>query len=211
MRRGTRWVAAAVAAAAVTALGAAACAVPEGGRTAVAISEVDLRDARTLSMTVRACDGAPQVSDVVERETEVRLAVTAAASASPPGDSTCAERVTVKLAAPLGDRPLVDARSGEELSVWGRTRPTAVVSATRVGSTGLLLQTATCSAHLEVTTLEETASTVTVEVAATGGTHGSECGDGVDVTLASALGERRLVDATTGEPIPITGVIGSGS
>ena len=72
MRRGRTWVAAALTAVAVT-VGAAGCAGP-AGRMNVAIGQVDLRDARTLSVTVRACDGAPEVSDVVEGETEVRLA-----------------------------------------------------------------------------------------------------------------------------------------
>lgn len=209
MRRGRTWVAAALTAVAVG-VGAAGCAGP-AGRMNVAIGQVDLRDARTLSVTVRACDGAPEVSDVVEGETEVRLAVTAAASSSADVGSTCAEHVTLKLAAPLGDRPVVDARSGRELTVWGRTRPTPIVSATRVGASGLLVQTATCNAQLEVTDVTETTAEVTIEVAATGGTHARECGDGVDVALRSPLGERRLVDATTGEVIPITGVIGSGA
>ncbi len=208
MRRGRTWVAAALTAVAVT-VGAAGCAATDA-RTSVTIGEVDLRDARTLTMTVRSCDGAPEVSDVVEGETEVRLAVTVAPSSSS-GTARCAGHVTVKLAAPLGDRPVVDARSGRELSVWGRTGPTPVVSATLVGVSGLLVQTETCTAQLEVTDVSESADSVRIEVTATGGTHGRACGDGVDVALRSPLGERRLVDATTGEVIPITGAIGTGA
>jgi hypothetical protein len=63
----------------------------------------------------------------------------------------------------------------------------------------------TCNGDPE-TDVVETADDVTVTVVSTGGNPGDACQDPVTVTLTAPLGNRRLLDGSTGhEPEPMEG------
>ena len=66
------------------------------------------------------------------------------------------------------------------------------------------LEVASCNGSPEVTTLEETADDVKIEITATvtqGGWDSQGCVDTMTVPLDAPLGERTLTDLTTGEPV----------
>lgn len=70
---------------------------------------------------------------------------------------------------------------------------------------GLQVNAGSCNGEPEITVLEETADEVRVEITATvpaPGWGGNACLDTVVVPLAEPLGERALVDLTTGRVVP---------
>ena len=92
----------------------------------------------------------------------------------------------------------------EESTVRG---PVRVTEAYRVGGTTLQLVVASCNGEPEVTVLEQTDAEVRLEVTSTTpapGWPGEDCLDGLEVTLDAALEDRRVVDLTTGEAVPVS-------
>jgi hypothetical protein len=106
---------------------------------------------------------------------------------------------------------------------WGRTAITAVAAmgvllacapagrgpqrivGWSVDAMVLHLWVDTCNGDPE-TDVVETADDVTVTVVSTGGDPGDACQDPVTVTLTAPLGNRRLLDGSTGhEPEPMEG------
>jgi hypothetical protein len=103
-------------AAAALVLTTAACAAD--GRTEARLHDYSLTSPTTLSVMVDGCRLDPTVDDLQQTAQEVRLLVRRDHPA-PLGTSSCADAVTVELDAPLGDRRVVDARSGVEVQVAG--------------------------------------------------------------------------------------------
>jgi len=85
------------------------CTPPATDRRPVAITEARLADDGTLELGVASCNGEPEVTELVEDDDQVRVEVTS--TVSNPGDA-CLDLVEVELAAPLGDRELIDLSSG---------------------------------------------------------------------------------------------------
>jgi hypothetical protein len=69
-------------------------------------------DGRTLSFAVNSCHGGPETS-AEESTTQVRIEVRSDTS----GEDECADGATVELEQPLGDREVVDAKTGKALRV----------------------------------------------------------------------------------------------
>jgi hypothetical protein len=61
-----------------------------------------------------------------------------------------------------------------------------------------------CFGEPELTTLEQDDQAVTVEVVTTVADEGPACADVLRVELGEPLGDRQVVDATSGEPMTIT-------
>lgn len=90
----------------------------------------------------------------------------------------------------------------EESTVRG---PVAVTEAEAIDGT-LQLYVGSCNGEPEVTLLEQTATEVRVEVTSTTpapGWPGADCLDGLALTLDAPLGDRTLVDASTGDVVAV--------
>lgn len=75
----------------------------------------------------------------------------------------------------------------------------------RAGTLSLVVDT--CLEIPQVTALDETDAEVRVTVESTrriGGPGTGDCRDAVEVTLQASLGDRTLIDTTTGEPVTLT-------
>lgn len=92
----------------------------------------------------------------------------------------------------------------EESTVRG---PVEIWEAYTTGGTGLQLTVGSCNGEPEVTVLEQTDSEVRVEITSTTpapGWPGEDCLDGLELTLDAPLGDRALVDVTTGDIVAVT-------
>jgi hypothetical protein len=67
---------------------------------------------------VPSCNGDPVLTELVQEADGVTVAVTSTTRRV--GDS-CLDIVTIDLDEPLGDRPVIDGTSGNEIEVTGRT------------------------------------------------------------------------------------------
>ncbi len=87
-------------------------------RGEVSVVEAELRDDSLLVLSLDSCNGDPDVSVLEENDDQVR--VEAVASSTPfGGGDDCLDVVEVRLQQPLGNRVVVDAHSGDEVSVSG--------------------------------------------------------------------------------------------
>lgn len=96
---------------------------------------------------------------------------------------------------------VVDAQ--EESTVRG---PVAITEASDPGGTALQLYVDSCNGEPEVTVLEQTDAEVRVEITSTTpapGWGGNDCLDGLELTLDAPLGDRALVDLSTGDPVQV--------
>lgn len=92
----------------------------------------------------------------------------------------------------------------EESTVRG---PVEIWEAYAGGGAGLQLTVGSCNGEPEVTVLEQTDSEVRVEITSTTpapGWPGEDCLDGLELTLDAPLGDRALVDVTTGDIVAVT-------
>lgn len=83
-------------------------------RGPVAIDNATLEGPTVLQINVVSCNGDPEVSQLEEAATEVRVEVVA--DLDPVGD--CQDTVTVELDAPLNGRSVVDLTSGRVVSAF---------------------------------------------------------------------------------------------
>lgn len=91
----------------------------------------------------------------------------------------------------------------EESTVRG---PVEIWEAYTGGGTGLQLTVGSCNGEPEVTVLEQSDTEVRIEVTSTTpapGWPGEDCLDGLELTLDAPLGDRALVDVTTGEAVAV--------
>lgn len=86
-------------------------------REPVGFGEVYLVDDRTLQMNVWSCNGEPEVTALEETDGEVRLEVTSTVAAPGWASQDCLDGIEVTLAAPLGDRTLIDITTGDAVDV----------------------------------------------------------------------------------------------
>lgn len=70
--------------------------------------------------------------------------------------------------------------------------------------TTLTVEVPSCNGDPAVTVLEETATQVRIEVVSTVRREGDDCLDGVRVGLAEPLGERAVVDLTSGRRLEVS-------
>lgn len=84
------------------------------GRTEARLTDYSVRGPSTLVVSVDGCRLNPSVEDLQQTESEVRLLVLRD-QPSGFGVSSCADIVTVEMDEPLGERPLINARSGVEV------------------------------------------------------------------------------------------------
>ncbi|MEM9135267.1 MAG: hypothetical protein AAF962_26310 [Actinomycetota bacterium] len=88
----------------------------DGGRQRVSVLEAQPKDGgQTISIWVGSCEGEPTA--VVTGNTE-RIIIDVEAFV-PTGDSNteCADGLVIQLAEPLGDRQVIDGRTGDEVRV----------------------------------------------------------------------------------------------
>lgn len=85
-------------------------------------------------------------------------------------------------------------------------RPTEIVGATVVGES-LIIETDSCGGAPEVTDIEESPSEVRITAEASTRLIGSgnQCADSIETRLESPLGDRLVVDGTSGEPVEVQG------
>lgn len=91
----------------------------------------------------------------------------------------------------------------EESTVRG---PVEIWEASTADGTGLQLVVASCNGEPEVTALEQTDTEVRIEVTSTTpapGWPGEDCLDGLELTLDAPLGDRALVDLSTGDTVGV--------
>lgn len=91
----------------------------------------------------------------------------------------------------------------EESTVRG---PVEVWEAYTGGGTGLQLTVGSCNGEPEVTVLEQTDDEVRVEITSSTpapGWPGEDCLDGLELTLDAPLGDRTLVDLSTGDTVGV--------
>jgi hypothetical protein len=83
-------------------------------------------------------------------------------------------------------------------------RETSVFAAQLLGDRTLELSLGACNAEKNEATVTEDESSVTVRVVSTNPSEGEDCADGVTVELDEPLGDRELIDATTGAHVEVT-------
>lgn len=86
--------------------------------------------------------------------------------------------------------------------------PVAITEASAAaGGTTVQLYVGSCNGEPEVTVLEQTDTEVRVEITSTTpapGWPGADCLDGLELTLDAPLGDRALVDLSTGDAVTVT-------
>lgn len=92
-------------------------------------------------------------------------------------------------------------RDGSETTITSSRGPTEVYSFFRDSETSLALGVGSCNGNPTVTEFEEADNEVRVAVVATTYSEGPECGDVVNVELDEPLGDRVVVDLTTGQTV----------
>jgi len=117
-RRRFRWVVVALLLAVVAVVGFAVV-VTRGvsWRDRFPITGAWLSEPDHLRLVVNTCGGNPEL-DLLREQTEVvEVAVVSTRTFGGPGGGDCQDLVEVQLQAPLGDRRLVDATTGDEVAV----------------------------------------------------------------------------------------------
>jgi hypothetical protein len=156
-----------------------------------------------VGVNVSACNADAELTALEEDANEVRVEVTANRQRGP-GDG-CADMVELPLGEPLGHRLVVDLTTGRELVLYGAALP--LVAASPADGSALELMVESCHGlPYAVVVLEDD---VQVRVRATVVNQrlpgaNEPCEQQTEVLLLQPLGDRRLVDDITGEPIPIT-------
>lgn len=92
----------------------------------------------------------------------------------------------------------------EESTVRG---PVEITEASTADGSTLQLYVGSCNGEPEVTVLEQTGTEVRVEITSTTpapGWPGADCLDGFELTLDAPLGDRALVDLSTGDTVRVT-------
>jgi hypothetical protein len=81
-----------------------------GGRRDAQVVDAELLGDRTLVLQIDACNADENRVSITEEQDLVTISVS---TDDPPGGDDCGDLVTVELADPLGDRILVDEKTGE--------------------------------------------------------------------------------------------------
>jgi len=85
-------------------------------RSEVAVHGAELRSTDRLALVVGSCNGAPEVTFLRETDDDVQVGVVASSTPLLGGDD-CQDLLEVQLQEPLGDRAVIDKRSGQSVSV----------------------------------------------------------------------------------------------
>ena len=83
-------------------------------RGPVAILEGRLDGPTTLVLNVSTCGGNPEVAELQETSTEVRVEIVSTDVSEGPA---CADGIEVPLASPLADREVIDLTSGDQVTL----------------------------------------------------------------------------------------------
>ena len=86
-------------------------------RDKVPVSEAFLTEQNHLTLLVDTCGGEPELDLLREENDVVELAVVSTRTFGGSGGGDCQDPVEVRLQAPLGERSLVDATTGDDLTV----------------------------------------------------------------------------------------------
>jgi len=91
------------------------------------------------------------------------------------------------------------------LGLQARRGPVSLSNMTLVGEATLEAGLSTCGGEPELASLEQAADVVTVEVVATAPVNGigPSCSDILRVDLDAPLGDREVVDAVSGQTLPV--------
>ena len=84
------------------------------------IVAAELSEPNVLSLSVETCNDGPEIGEFEESDEAVKVSVISTQTLGGPGSGDCLDIVRLELAEPLGDRPVIDLTSGEELTVGGR-------------------------------------------------------------------------------------------
>ncbi|GIG30462.1 hypothetical protein [Cellulomonas marina] len=179
---------------------AATAPVPVEVRYTAALSREELATAADLARDAVAGD--PQVAGSSNDEVNNRVVFFVPAGEDG-GRKTC-----TRLAAaldPLGVPYAFDVFDGpDESTVRGPVRFSPANPFTAAGSTEIHVHPSSCNGEPEVTRLEENHDEVRLEITSTTAAPGwgsDECLDGLAVTLQEPLGDRALVDLSSGETV----------
>lgn len=117
-RRRTRWVVAALLVAVVAVAVVATLTRGFSWRDQVPITGAVLTEPDHLMLLVGTCGGEPELDLLREQDELVEVAVVSTRKIGGSGND-CLDPVEVRLQAPLGDRRLVDATTGDDVAVEG--------------------------------------------------------------------------------------------
>ena len=173
-------------------------------RIGVHVTEARLSSPDRLGLRVNAdCTKNSEVSSLVETDVDVQVEVVADATPFLRGVD-CGGGVGVQLQEPLGDRDVIDKRTGRVVRdasshTWASVRSTFLRAPDL-----LFLYASTCDEYPEVSSLVETDVDVQVEVVAESHLYppgGQDCRNRVSIRLQEPLGDRDIVDKHTGEVV----------
>lgn len=116
-RKRTRWVVAALLLAVVVVAVAVTLTRGVSWRDQVPVTRAILSAEDSLTLVVNTCGGEPAIDLLREQNETVEVAVVSTRTFGVPGGEDCLDGVEVQLRAPLGDRNLVDATTGDDLAV----------------------------------------------------------------------------------------------
>lgn len=89
-------------------------------RGEVAISFAELAEPSELWLGVGTCGANPEIDTLKESDEAVEISIVSTHTFGGPGNADCMDIIQVELAAPLGDRPVIDRSSGKEVTVGNR-------------------------------------------------------------------------------------------
>ena len=171
-------------------------------RIGVTVAEASLRGTARLGLRVNAdCTKNSEVSRLVETDVDVQVEVVADATPFLHGVD-CGGSVGVQLQEPLGDRAVVDMRTGEIVIDASSYTGVSVVEARLRDPAPDRLVLYVSSCNPVVSRLVETDVDVQVEVIANSHASlsgGQDCRNRVAIWLQEPLGDRAVVDMRTGE------------
>ena len=173
-------------------------------RIAVDVRKASLSAPDRLRLGVKTCNKNPEVSRLVETDVDVQVEVVADATPFLYGGD-CGDGVGVQLQEPLGDRDVVDRRTGKVVRDASSHAEVSVDEASLDSPNRLLLHVSTCDENPEVSHLVETNVDVQVRVVAEAPpfVYGKDCRDIAAIQLQEPLGRRDVVDLHTGEVVRV--------
>ncbi len=158
---------------------------------------------RLVLSSIGVCGKNPEVSRLVETDVDVQVAMVADATPFLFG-LDCGQPVGLQLQEPLGDRDVVDKRTGKVVRDASSYTGVNVVEARLRAPSILFLYASTCDEYPEVSRFVETDVNVQVEVIADSPPSppgGQNCRSRVTRRLQEPLGDRDVVDKHTGKVV----------
>ena len=166
-----------------------------------------LRAPDLLWLYVSSCDEYPEALSLVETEVDVQVKVVVESHyPSQLRGQDCQNRASIRLQEPLGDRDVVDKRTGEVVRDASSYPGASVRSAFLKAPDVLIFYVSTCDESPEASHLMETDVDVQVKMVADSHPPLSgmqDCLGRVPIRLQEPLGDRNIVDKHTGKVVSL--------